>query len=86
MGYGTHFLRRNNGMSRGTRGGTLPPRSATPNALVKEIGGIMPESVCPLWEKTKQDAWNALQSEARLAARYYANDGIEHLAGDLFTA
>lgn len=35
---------------------------------------------CPT-EKTKQYAWEALQSEAPLAARYYANDGIEHLAG-----
>jgi len=39
---------------------------------------------CPT-EKTKQEAWNALQSEAPLAARYYANDGIEHLAGDYLT-
>jgi hypothetical protein len=36
-------------------------------------------------EKTKQEAWNGLQSEALLAARYYANDGIEHLAGDFST-
>jgi hypothetical protein len=36
---------------------------------------------CPT-EKTKKEAWNVLQPEAPLAARYYANDGIEHLAGD----
>ena len=39
---------------------------------------------CPT-EKAKQDAWDALQAEAPLAARYYDNDGIEHLAGDFFT-
>ena len=39
---------------------------------------------CPT-EKTKQHAWEALQSEVPLAARYYANDGIEHLAGDSLT-
>jgi hypothetical protein len=39
---------------------------------------------CPL-EKTKQDAWSVLQSETPLAARYYARDGIEHLAGDFLT-
>jgi hypothetical protein len=39
---------------------------------------------CPT-KTTKQDAWGVLKSEAPLAARYYANDGIEHLAGDYFT-
>jgi len=39
---------------------------------------------CPT-EKTKKEAWNVLQPEAPLAARYYANDGIEHLAGDFST-
>ena len=39
---------------------------------------------CPT-ENTKKLAWNALQPEAPLAARYYANDGIEHLAGDFTT-
>lgn len=39
---------------------------------------------CPA-EKTKDQAWNVLQTEAPLAARYYANDGIEHLAGDFTT-
>ena len=39
---------------------------------------------CPT-ETTKRDAWDVLQSEAPLAARYYANDGIEHLAGDYLT-
>jgi hypothetical protein len=36
-------------------------------------------------EKTKKEAWDVLRSEFPLAARYYANDGIEHLAGDYFT-
>src|SRR5579863_9914221 len=35
MGYGTHFLRRNHGMSRGTRGGALPPTGATPITRVR---------------------------------------------------
>jgi hypothetical protein len=39
---------------------------------------------CPT-DKSKQDAWDVLKSEAPLAARYYANDGIEHLAGDYLT-
>jgi len=39
---------------------------------------------CPA-QKTKEEAWNVLQTEAPLAARYYANDGIEHLAGDFTT-
>jgi hypothetical protein len=36
-------------------------------------------------EKTKRDAWDVLRPEVPLAARYYANDGIEHLAGDYLT-
>ena len=39
---------------------------------------------CPL-PKTKNEAWKVLESEAPLAARYYANDGIDHLAGDFTT-
>jgi tellurite resistance protein len=39
---------------------------------------------CPT-ETTKEKAWNVLRAEAPLAARYYANDGIEHLAGDFTT-
>jgi hypothetical protein len=39
---------------------------------------------CPA-EKNKEEAWNVLQAEVPLAARYYANDGIEHLAGDFTT-
>src|ERR1035438_1960953 len=39
---------------------------------------------CPS-EKSKNEAWNVLQPEAPLAARYYANIGIEHLAGDFTT-
>ena len=39
---------------------------------------------CPT-AKAKQEAWNVLKSESPLAARYYANDGIEHLAGDFNT-
>jgi hypothetical protein len=39
---------------------------------------------CPT-ETTKQKGWDVLKSEAPLAARYYANDGIEHLAGDYLT-
>ena len=40
---------------------------------------------CPA-EEIKKKAWNVLQPEAPLAARYYSNIGIEHLAGDLVTS
>jgi len=39
---------------------------------------------CPL-PKTKDEAWKVVAAEAPLAARYYASDGIEHLAGDFTT-
>jgi len=39
---------------------------------------------CPT-EDNKQQAWIAVHAAAPLAARYYANDGIEHLAGDFTT-
>jgi len=39
---------------------------------------------CPT-EENKQEAWKAVRADAPLAARYYANDGIEHLAGDFTT-
>ncbi len=39
---------------------------------------------CPL-AKTKDEAWKLLETEGPLAARYYANDGIDHLAGDFTT-
>jgi hypothetical protein len=39
---------------------------------------------CPL-AKTKDEAWKAIKAEDPLAARYYASDGIEHLAGDFTT-
>ena len=39
---------------------------------------------CPT-DETKKEAWNVLQLQAPLAARYYANGGIEHLAGDFTT-
>ncbi len=39
---------------------------------------------CPLSD-TKDQAWKVLETQAPLAARYYANDGIEHLAGDFTT-
>ena len=39
---------------------------------------------CPT-EEAKEEAWNALHAEAPLAARYYSNVGIEHLAGDFRT-
>jgi hypothetical protein len=35
--------------------------------------------------KTKEEAWKVLEAARPLAARYYANDGIEHLAGDFTT-
>ena len=38
-----------------------------------------------LTEESKQHAWTALQPHGPLAARYYAADGIEHLAGDFTT-
>jgi len=39
---------------------------------------------CPL-PKTKDEAWKVLETEDPLAARYYASDGIDHLAGDFTT-
>jgi hypothetical protein len=39
---------------------------------------------CPL-PKTRDEAWKVLEPEAPLAARYYASDGIVHLAGDFDT-
>lgn len=39
---------------------------------------------CPL-PKAKDQAWAILEAQAPLAARYYAGDGIEHLAGDFTT-
>lgn len=39
---------------------------------------------CPA-AKTKDRAWKVIEAEGPLAARYYANDGIEHLAGDFTT-
>jgi hypothetical protein len=39
---------------------------------------------CPT-EENKNQAWIALEQESPIAARYYANDGIEHLAGDFTT-
>jgi tellurite resistance protein len=47
-------------------------------------GAAFVAAYCPT-EKTKQEAWNVLQPENPLAARYYANDGIDHLAGDFST-
>jgi hypothetical protein len=35
--------------------------------------------------KDKDAAWKVLKNESPLAARYYATDGIEHLAGDFDT-
>ena len=39
---------------------------------------------CPA-AKAKEEAWTVLEAQGPLAARYYANDGIEHLAGDFDT-
>ena len=39
---------------------------------------------CPT-EKNKQEAWKVIEREAPLAARYYAGNGIEHMAGDFTT-
>ena len=36
-------------------------------------------------EEDKNEAWIVIEQEAPIAARYYANDGIEHLAGDFTT-
>jgi hypothetical protein len=36
-------------------------------------------------EEDKNEAWIVVEQEAPIAARYYANDGIEHLAGDFTT-
>jgi len=36
-------------------------------------------------DEVKTEAWNVLQAESPLDARYYAISGIEHLAGDLRT-
>ena len=38
-----------------------------------------------LTQENKQEAWKAVRADAPLAARYYASDGIEHLAGDFTT-
>ena len=38
-----------------------------------------------LTEESKQQAWNMLEPEGPLAARYYGAAGIEHLAGDFST-
>jgi hypothetical protein len=37
---------------------------------------------CPTQE-AKQKAWGIIETEAPLTARYYANDGVEHLKGAL---
>jgi hypothetical protein len=39
---------------------------------------------CPT-EITKAEAWRLIQPEDPLDARYYGNDGIDHLAGDFKT-
>lgn len=39
---------------------------------------------CPV-AKTRDQAWKLLEAAGPLAARYYANDGIQHLAGDFDT-
>jgi hypothetical protein len=39
---------------------------------------------CPT-DLAKAEAWRLIQSEDPLDARYYSNDGIEHLAGDFKT-
>ena len=39
---------------------------------------------CPA-AQAKNQAWKVLKAEGPWAARYYANDGIEHLAGDFDT-
>ncbi len=39
---------------------------------------------CPT-EESKQEAWAALSREGPMAARYYSNAGVEHLAGDFTT-
>jgi hypothetical protein len=36
-------------------------------------------------EEDKNEAWIVIEQEAPIAARYYATDGIEHLAGDFTT-
>jgi len=36
-------------------------------------------------EENKNEAWTMVEQEGPIAARYYANDGIEHLAGDFTT-
>jgi hypothetical protein len=36
-------------------------------------------------QKTRDEAWAVLKPEAPLSARYYVNDGVEHLAGDFNT-
>jgi len=48
-------------------------------------GGAAFVAVHCLEAKTKNQAWKAIESEGPLAARYYASDGIEHLAGDFTT-
>jgi hypothetical protein len=47
-------------------------------------GAAFTAAYCPT-EESKKKAWTVLQPEAPLAARYYTNVGIEHLAGDFAT-
>jgi hypothetical protein len=59
-------------------------RSHDSDLYLARHGAAFVAVYCPT-EKTKKEAWDTLQPEAPLAARYYANDGIEHLAGDPLT-
>ena len=52
-------------------------------ALARQGAGFVAVH-CPI-EAAKNQAWNVLQPEDPLAARYYGSDGIEHLAGDFTT-
>ncbi len=49
-----------------------------------EQGAAFVAAHCPA-EQSKDEAWKVLGAEGPLAARYYASDGIEHLAGDFTT-
>lgn len=49
-----------------------------------QLGAAFVAVHCPV-AKTKDEAWKLIAGERPLAARYYAPDGIEHLAGDFDT-
>ena len=54
------------------------------DVYLAERGAAFVAVHCPA-AKAKDQAWELIEAQGPLAARYYANDGIEHLAGDFDT-